>query len=87
MTIEIKPEHERTIELAIQSGVYGSREEVLDQAFDILREQLRNEDWMRDRNEELSSHIAVGFAQAEAGHLVDGDDVLRLIRERRVPKE
>ena len=37
MTIELKPEHERTIELALKSGAYHNREEVLDQAFDSLR--------------------------------------------------
>lgn len=44
MTIDLKPEHERTIELAIEWGAYRNQDEVLDQAFDILREQLNNED-------------------------------------------
>lgn len=44
MTIELKPEHQRMIDLAIRSGVYRDRDEVLDQAFDIIREQLHHED-------------------------------------------
>jgi len=46
MTIELKPEQQRTIDLAIQSGAYQDPEEVLDQAFEIIREQLELQDWM-----------------------------------------
>ena len=86
MTIELKPEHERTIELALESGAYHNREEVLDQAFDILREQLENEDWMRDQRDEVSAQIATGFAQAEAGQLMDGEDAIRILRQRRADR-
>ena len=72
MTIELKPEHQRTIDLAIQSGAYPDRDAVLDQAFDILREQLRLENWMGERREALASWIATGFAQAERGELTGG---------------
>jgi hypothetical protein len=86
MNIELKPEHERTIELALQSGAFQNREEVLDQAFEILRERLENEDWMRGQSEEIASRIATGFAQAEAGRLTDGEDAVRMLRERRADR-
>ena len=50
MTIELKPEHQRMIDLAIQSGAYHDPGEVLDQAFANWRSTAR---------------IAEGFAQAE----------------------
>ena len=44
MTINLKPEPQRVIDLAVQSGAYESPGEVLDQAFEIIREQLQLED-------------------------------------------
>jgi len=38
--IQLKPEHQRVIDFAIGSGAYQSPDEVLDQAFEIIREQL-----------------------------------------------
>jgi len=86
MNIELKPEHERTIELALQSGAYQNREEVLDQALDILREQLENEDWMREQKDEVAAQIATGFGQAEAGELMDGEEAVRMLRRRRAER-
>jgi Arc/MetJ-type ribon-helix-helix transcriptional regulator len=40
MTIDLKPEKQRVIELAVRSGAYQNASEVLDQAFEIIREQL-----------------------------------------------
>ena len=77
MTIDLKPEHERTIELAIECGACRNHHEVLDQAFDILREQLNNEDWMRGQRDAIASQIATGFAEAENGQLMDGKHVVR----------
>jgi Arc/MetJ-type ribon-helix-helix transcriptional regulator len=86
MTIELKPEHQRTIELAVQSGAYRDFNEVLDQAFDILREQLRFEDWMGKEREGLASQIATGFAQADRGELMDSEEALTLLRQRRAER-
>src|ERR1700692_4544794 len=65
MTIELKPEQQRVIDLAVRSGAYQNPGEVLDQAFEIIREQLELEDWMLQQREEVSAHIAAGLAQAE----------------------
>jgi antitoxin ParD1/3/4 len=73
MTIDLKPEQQRVIDLAVRSGAYQNASEVLDQAFEIIREQLDLKDWMLGQREEVAGHIAVGFAQAERGDLVEGD--------------
>jgi predicted transcriptional regulator len=86
MTIELKPEQQRTIDLAIQSGAYHDPEEVLDQAFEIIREQLHSEDWMAEQREAVASQIAAGFAQAERGELVDGDEAVAILRQRRAER-
>ena len=83
MTIDLKPEQQRVIDLAVQSGAYQSAGEVLDQAFEIIREQLDLEGWMLERREELAAHIATGVAQAKRGELIDEDDALEMLRKRR----
>ena len=86
MKIELKPEHQRMIDLAIETGAYQNRDEVLNQAFEILRGQLQNEDWMTEQRDALASQIATGFAQAEQGQLMDGEDAIRLLRQRRLER-
>jgi Arc/MetJ-type ribon-helix-helix transcriptional regulator len=86
MTIDLKPEQQRVIDLAVRSGAYQSPGEVLDQAFEIIREQLDLEDWMLGQREEVAAHIATGFAQAERGELIDGDRVVEILRQRRAQR-
>src|SRR5260370_535014 len=76
MVIDLKPEQQRVIDLAVGSGAYQNPDEVLDQAFEIIREQLDLEDWMREQREAVAAHIGKGFAQAERGGLIDGDAVV-----------
>ena len=40
MTIDLKPEQQRVIDLAVRAGAYRNPSEGLDQAFAIIREQL-----------------------------------------------
>jgi Arc/MetJ-type ribon-helix-helix transcriptional regulator len=86
MTIELKPEHQRMIDLAIQSGVYHDPGEALDQAFEIIREQLDLEDWLADQRQDVAAQIAEGFAQAERGELIDGDKAVEMLRQRRAER-
>ena len=86
MTIDLKPEQQRVIDLAVQSGAYMNPGEVLDQAFEIIREQFDLEDWMLGQREEVAAHIATGFAQAERGELIDGDAAVERLRRRRAER-
>jgi predicted transcriptional regulator len=86
VTIDLKPEQQRVIELAVRSGAYQSPGEVLDQAFEIIREQLDLEDWMIGQREAVAAHINRGFAQAERGELIDGDEALEVLRQRRAER-
>jgi Arc/MetJ-type ribon-helix-helix transcriptional regulator len=86
MTIDLKPEQQRVIDLAVRSGAYQSPGEVLDQALEIIREQLDLEDWMLEKRDEVASHIATGFAQAERGELIDGDAAVESLRRRRAER-
>jgi Arc/MetJ-type ribon-helix-helix transcriptional regulator len=86
MTIDLNPEQQRVIDLAVRSGAYDSPSEVLDRAFEIIREQLDLEDWMVAQSEQIAAHIAVGFAQAERGELIDGDEAVAKLRRRRATR-
>jgi hypothetical protein len=86
MTIDLKPEQQRVIDLAVGSGAYQNPAEVLDQAFEIIREQLQLEDWMIEQRAAVAAQIATGFAQAERGELMDGDAALEMLRQRRTER-
>ena len=86
MTIDLKPEQQRLIDLAVASGAYRDPSEVLEQAFEIIREQLQLEDWMVEERERVVSHIRVGFEQAERGELIDGDVAIETLRQRRAER-
>ena len=83
MVIDLKPEQQRVIDFAVESGAYQSPGEVLDQAFDIIREQLALGDWMLEQRATVAAHIEKGFAQAERGELIDGDAAVEMLRQRR----
>lgn len=87
MAIDLKPEQQRVIDLAVGSGAYQSPDEVIDQALEIIREQLALGDWMLEQREAISAHIDEGFAQAERGELIDGDDVIAMLHMRRRAKD
>ena len=86
MTIDLKPEQQRVIDLAVRSGAYQNPGEVLDQAFEIIREQLDLEGWMFEQREAIAAHIESGFAQAERGELIDGDAAVEMLRQRRAER-
>jgi hypothetical protein len=86
MSIDLKPEQQRVIDLAARSGAYQSAGEVLDQAFEIIREQLDPEDWMFGQREAIAAHIETGFAQAVRGELIDGDAAVEPLWQRRAER-
>lgn len=86
MTIDLKPEQQRVIDLPVGSGAYQSPDEVLDQAFEIIREQPQLEDWMLEQRAAVAAQIETGFAQAERGELMDGDAALDMLRRRRAER-
>lgn len=58
-------------------------EEIVEQAFSLLREQLESDAWMGEEREAIEAHIAEACAQADRGELIDPEDALRVLRERR----
>jgi predicted transcriptional regulator len=81
MIFELKPAQQKVIDRAARSGM--NPEEVLDQAFAVIQEQYRNDDWMLADKDSIAAQIAEGFAQTERGELVDAEQAARLLQERR----
>jgi predicted transcriptional regulator len=82
MILELKPEQQKVLERAARSGM--SQEEVLDQAFAVIREQYQNEDWMLADREAIAAQIDEGFAQAERGELVDAEQAIAILQDRKL---
>ncbi|HEV2324664.1 MAG TPA: hypothetical protein VGS10_12000 [Terracidiphilus sp.] len=64
-----------------------STEEVFDQAFAVIREQYRDQDWMMEEREAIAAQIEEGFAQSERGELMTPEGAIRILRERRTKRQ
>lgn len=64
MTIRLKPDPEKGITEAIQTGAHRDSEEVIDQALARLHDQ---DDWLSEEKEEISERIERAFAHYERG--------------------
>jgi hypothetical protein len=84
MILELKPEHAKILERAVNIGV--SQDEVLDQVFAVLDDQYPERDWMLAERDSIRSQIEEGFAQSERGELIAGEDVARILQERRAAR-
>jgi len=84
MVLELKPEQQKVLDRAARSGM--SPEEVLDQAFAVIHEQHRNEEWMLEERDAVAAQIAEGFAQAERGELVGPQEAARILHDRRAKR-
>ena len=81
MILELKPEQQEVLQRAARSGM--SPEDVLDQAFPVIREQYRNEDWLLANKDAVVAQIEEGFAQAERGELQNAERAIQILQERR----
>ncbi len=81
MILELKPAQQKVLNRAALSGM--SPEEVLDQAFAVIQEQYRNRDWLLTDKEAIAAQIEEGFTQAERGELVDAEQAIHIIQNRR----
>jgi hypothetical protein len=85
MILEIKPEQKKILDRAAKSGM--SPDEVLDQAFAIIQEQHRNGDWMRADKDAIAAQIEEGYGQAIRGELLNADDAIRVLHNRRAKRQ
>lgn len=79
MNISLKPEYEQFAQSQIESGRFGSIDEVIGHAFQLLEnEQDYDPLWL----EEMKPKIAIGLAQIEQGKVIDGNTVIARLRAK-----
>ncbi|MGH9351517.1 MAG: ribbon-helix-helix domain-containing protein [Terriglobia bacterium] len=76
MTITLKPEHEQLIAEVLRSGAYHSPDEVIERALELLHE---HESWLAENR----AKIEEGYAAAQRGELIDGDQVRARLEEHK----
>lgn len=76
MTITLRPEHEKLIEEVLRTGSFHDANEVVERALQLLHE---HEKWLVDNR----AKIEEGYAAAERGELIDGDEVRAQLAEHK----
>jgi len=85
MIFELKPAQEQILVMATRSGL--SQDEVLDQAFEIIRVQHEQGDWMLENREEIAAKLQRAFDQSERGELFDDEEAIRILEERHAGRQ
>ncbi len=75
MNVSLTPELERFVQGKVESGLYNNASEVIRESLRLLKEH----DEVRLKWRE---QIERGWLQAQAGQVVDGDEVFRKVDER-----
>jgi putative addiction module CopG family antidote len=71
MTITLRPEHEKVVKQAIQSGAYRSAEEVIERALEMLRSE---DTWLLNRKDDIAEKIDRAFGQFERGEFFSAEE-------------
>jgi antitoxin ParD1/3/4 len=80
MTITLRPEHEKVIAQAIQSGAYENADEVIGRALEVLR---REEEWLHEQKGEVAAKIERAFDQFERGEFYSAEQSRVELAERK----
>ena len=84
MTITLRPEHERVVTQAIQSGAYQSPEEVIERALEVLRFE---DTWLLDHKDEIAEKIDRAFGQFERGEFLSAEESRADMEKRKAMSE
>jgi len=76
MTVTLRPEHEEIIAEALRSGSYKSPDEVVARGLELLHEL---ETWLAGNRMKIEE----GYAAAQRGELMDGDEVRAAMGEKK----
>lgn len=71
MTITLRPEHEKLIAEAMQTGAYQNPDEVVGRALEALNSE---EQWLDDHKAEIAEKIERAFAQFERGEFFSAEE-------------
>ncbi len=71
MSITLRPEHEKAIARAIQSGAYESPDQVIERALEVLRSE---DEWLQEHKEEVAGKIERAFGQFERSEFFSAEE-------------
>jgi antitoxin ParD1/3/4 len=78
MTISLTPELERLLQARMKTGRYGSENDVLREALELLD---HHDEVLASRQDEIRDQIEEGWQSAKRGELVSGKEVFERIDE------
>lgn len=79
MTIHLTDDLQALIERDVERGPYQTADEFVARAIQMLHEQ---EEWLAENRGEIAAKIQHGYAQAERGELIDGEEAFQQLRRR-----
>jgi putative addiction module CopG family antidote len=80
MTITLRPEHEKAIAQAIQSGAYQSPDEVIARTVEVLRSE---DEWLAQNKEAINEKIERGMAQIDRGEGISCEELRGHLEKRK----
>ena len=80
MTITLRPEHEKLVAQAMQTGAYENPDEVIGRALEMLHSE---DEWIRDHRQEIAEKIERAFAQFERGEFFSAEESLDDMQKRK----
>jgi Arc/MetJ-type ribon-helix-helix transcriptional regulator len=70
MTITLRPEHEKLIAQAMQTGAYQNPDEVIGRALEILHSE---DEWLHGHSAEIAEKIERAFGQFNRGEFFSSE--------------
>jgi antitoxin ParD1/3/4 len=80
MSIVLRPEHEKMITQAIQSGAYQNADQVIERALEVLRSE---DEWLIDNKDAINEKLERAMAQLDRGEGVSGEDLRGRLETRK----
>jgi Arc/MetJ-type ribon-helix-helix transcriptional regulator len=71
MAITLRPEHEKLIAQAMQTGAYQNPDEVIERALETLNSE---DEWLHDHKSEIAEKIERAFEQFEHGEFFSAEE-------------
>jgi Arc/MetJ-type ribon-helix-helix transcriptional regulator len=80
MNITLRPEHEKAIAQAIESGAYENSDQVIERALEVLRSE---DEWLVDNKGAINEKIERAMAQIDRGEGVSGEGLRERLEKRK----
>lgn len=80
MSITLRPEHEKAVRQAVQSGTYENPDQVIARALELLRIE---DQWIEEHSAEIAERIERAFAQFEHGEFYSPEESRAEMEKRK----